>query len=242
MALLFLDVAMKTDLFLSCDYFWHIECSILTASAFRILESSTGYPLPPLAKAHLISHSSMSDPRWLTTPSLLSRSLRLFSYSSLCILVTSWCLLLLFCPYHFCPLSCPFLHEILLDASSFLEEISSLYHSIIFFSLLFSESLHSDGYLFLFLLFLSLLFFPQLLVVSSDKHFVFLHLLLLSVRKDLVTASSTMLWTCVHSSSTTLSTRSNLFHLFVTSTLYKHNGFDFGHNWMVQWFSQLSSI
>ena len=64
---------MKTDLFQSCGHCWvfqtcwHIECSTFTASSFRIWNSSTGIPSPPLAfftvmlsKAHLTSHSSMS--------------------------------------------------------------------------------------------------------------------------------------------------------------------------------------
>ena len=57
---------MKTDLFQSCGHCWvfqicwHIECSTLIASSFRIWNSSTGIPSPPLAlfivmlsKAHL---------------------------------------------------------------------------------------------------------------------------------------------------------------------------------------------
>ena len=43
---------------------WHIECGTFTASSFRIWNSSTGIPSPPLAlfivmlsKAHLTSHS-----------------------------------------------------------------------------------------------------------------------------------------------------------------------------------------
>ena len=51
---------------------WHIECSTLTASSFRIWNSSTGIPSPPLAllvvmlsKAHLTSHSRMSGSRWV---------------------------------------------------------------------------------------------------------------------------------------------------------------------------------
>ena len=59
---------------------WHTECSILIASSFRILNSSTGIPSPPLAlfivilpKAHLISYSRMSDCRWVITPLWLSR-------------------------------------------------------------------------------------------------------------------------------------------------------------------------
>ena len=46
---------MKTDLFQSCGHCWvfqicwHIECSTFTASTFRIWNSSTGIPSPPLA-------------------------------------------------------------------------------------------------------------------------------------------------------------------------------------------------
>ena len=47
----------------------------------------------------------------------------------------------------------------------------------------------------------------------------------------LVTASCTILRTSVHSSSGTLSTRSNPLYLFVTST-YNHKGFDLGHTWV----------
>ena len=35
-------------------------------------------------------------------------------------------------PYHFCPLSSPSLHEMFLGISDFLEEISSLSHSVVF--------------------------------------------------------------------------------------------------------------
>ena len=63
---------MKTDVFQSCGHCWvfqicwHIECSIFTASSFRIRNSSTGIPSHPLflfvvmlPKAHLTSHSRM---------------------------------------------------------------------------------------------------------------------------------------------------------------------------------------
>ena len=86
---------MKTDLFQSCgpcwvlQSCWHIECSIFTASSFRIWNSSTGIPSPLLAlfvvmlpKAHLTSHSRMSGSRWVITPSWLSGSWRSFLYSS----------------------------------------------------------------------------------------------------------------------------------------------------------------
>jgi len=86
---------MKTDLFQSCGHCWvfricwHTECSTFTASSFRIWNSSTGIPSPPLAlfvvmlsKAHLTSHSRMSGSRSVITPSWLSGSWRSFLYSS----------------------------------------------------------------------------------------------------------------------------------------------------------------
>ena len=60
---------METDLFQSCGHCWvfqicwHIECSIFTASSFRIWNKSPGIPSPTLdlfimmlSKAHLTSH------------------------------------------------------------------------------------------------------------------------------------------------------------------------------------------
>ena len=98
----FLWIGMKTDLFQSrghCWVFqicWHIECSTLTASSFRIWNSSTGIPSPPLAlfivmlsKDHLTSHSRMSGSRWVITPLWISGSWRSFLYCLLCILATS---------------------------------------------------------------------------------------------------------------------------------------------------------
>ena len=86
---------MKTYLFQSCGHWWvfqicwHIECSTFTASSFRIWNSSTGIPWPPLAlfivmlsKAHLTSHSRMSGSRWVITPLSLSGSWRSFLCSS----------------------------------------------------------------------------------------------------------------------------------------------------------------
>ena len=68
---------------------WHIDCSTLAASSFRIWNSSAGISLPLLLvfvvilpKAHLTSHSRLSVSRWVATPSWLSRSLRPFLYSS----------------------------------------------------------------------------------------------------------------------------------------------------------------
>ena len=77
LALPFFGIGMKTDFFQSCGHCWvflicwHIGYSTFTASSFRIWNSSTGIPSPPLAlftvilpKAHLISHYNMSGSRW----------------------------------------------------------------------------------------------------------------------------------------------------------------------------------
>ena len=74
---------------LSFQICWHIEWSIFTESSFRIWNSSTGIPSPPLAlfvvmlsKAHLTSHSKMSGSGWVITLLWLSGSWRSFLYSS----------------------------------------------------------------------------------------------------------------------------------------------------------------
>ena len=101
---------------------WRIECSTSTASSFRMWNSSTGIPSPPLAlfvvmlsKAHLTSHTRMSGSRSVITPLWLSGSWRSFLYSSS---VYSCHLFLissaLLGPYHFCPLSSPSVHEMFL--------------------------------------------------------------------------------------------------------------------------------
>ena len=94
LALLFFGIGMKTDLFQSCGHCWvfqicwHIEYNTLTTSSFRIWNSSTGTPSPPLVllvvmlpKAPLTSHPRMCGSRWVITPSWLSGSLRSFLYS-----------------------------------------------------------------------------------------------------------------------------------------------------------------
>ena len=146
LALPFFGIWMKADLFQSCGHCWvfqicwHIECSALTSLTFRILNSSPGIPSHPLAlfivmlpKAHLTSYSRISGSRWVTTPSWLSRSLRSFSYSSSMhschlFLISSATVKANYyahpCVYH--------AHPCILDISSFLEEISSPSHSIVF--------------------------------------------------------------------------------------------------------------
>ena len=90
--------------------------------------------------------------------------------------------------------------------------------SLSYLSLQFFETLHSNGYIFCFLLCFLLLFFSQLFVRPSQTTiFAFLHFFFLGM--VLITASSTMSQTSVHSSSGTLSIRSNPLNQFVTSTV-----------------------
>ena len=107
-AFFFFGIGMKTDLFQSCGHCWvfqmcwHIECNTFTVSSFRIWNSSTGIPSPPLAlflmtlsKAHLTLHSRMSGSRWVITPSWLSGSWRSFFVQFLCVFLPP--LLNIFC-------------------------------------------------------------------------------------------------------------------------------------------------
>ena len=150
---------MKTDLFQSCGHCWYfqicwdIECSTFTASSFRIWNSSTGIPSPPLAlfvvmlpKAHLTSYSRMSGSRWVITPSWLSGLWRSFLYSSS---VYSYHLFLISSAS---VRSIPFLSFIAhlcmkcsLGISNVLEEISSLSHSVVF--LYFFGLIAEEGFL-----------------------------------------------------------------------------------------------
>ena len=74
-----LGLEWKTDLSPSCgrcwvfQISWHVECSNLIASSFRIWNSSAGIASPPLAlfivilpNAHLTSHSRTSSSGWVT--------------------------------------------------------------------------------------------------------------------------------------------------------------------------------
>ena len=237
---------MKTDHFQSCGHCWvfqicwHIECSTFTASSLKIWNSLTGIPSPPLAlfvvmlpKAHLTSHSRMSGSRWVITPSWLSRSWRSFLYRSS---VYSCHLFLI---SYASVRSIPFL--------SFIEPIFAwnyplislifLKRSLVFRILLFpSISLHWSWrkaflsqlailwnsafkwvYLSFFPLPLASLLFLAICKASLDNHFAFLHFFFL--RMVLITASCTMSQTSIHTSSGTLSIRSNPLNLFVTSTV-----------------------
>ena len=194
---------MKIDLFQSCGHCWvfqicwHIECSTFTASSFRIWNSSTGIPSPPLAlftvmlsKAHLTSHSRMSGSRWVITPSWLTGSWRSFFVQFFCVflllLLNIFCffqvhtIFVLYCA-HLC-MKCS------LGISNFPDEISSLSYPIVFlyfFALITEEVfLISPCYSlefckWVYILFSSLLFasllFTAICNAFSDSHFAFLH-------------------------------------------------------------------
>jgi len=90
---------MKTDLFQFCGHCWvfhicwHIECSTLTASSFRILNSSARILSSALVlfvvmlpKAHLTSQSRMFTSRWMITSSWLLENYGLSCIVFLCVL------------------------------------------------------------------------------------------------------------------------------------------------------------
>ena len=98
----FFGTRMKTELFQSCGHCWvfqicwHIEYGTFTASSFKIWNSSTGIPSPPVAllvvmlpKAHLTSHSRMSGSRWVITHNCDYLDHEDLFCIVLCILVTS---------------------------------------------------------------------------------------------------------------------------------------------------------
>ena len=128
-----------------------------------------------------------------------------------------------------------------LDISTFLDEISSLSHPIIFLyffalftqkglsylPLLFSGILHSVGSIFPFLLFLLLLFSSQLFLrplQATILPFFFLGIVL-------ITASYTMSQTSIHKPSGTL--WDLILYIYLSLPLYNHKEFDLGHTWTV---------
>ena len=205
---------MKTDLFQSCGHCWvvqicwHINCNTLTASSFRIWNSSTGIPSPPLAlfivtlpKDPLTSHYRMSGSKWVITPSWLSGSWKSFLYSS-----SVYCCHLFLISYASVR-SIPFLSFIVPIFAWYVPLVSLIFlkRSLVFPILLFScISLHwslrkalsllailwNSAFKWVYLSFspfpLASLLFSAICKASSDNHFAFLHFFFL------VTASCTM--------------------------------------------------
>ena len=135
----------------------------------------------------------------------------------------------------------------------FFEEISSLSYSIVF--LYFFALVTEEGFLIYPCYSLKLciqmgisFLFSFAFCVSSFLSYLegFLRLsfclfAFLFLGMVLITTSCPMSQTSIHSSSGTLSIRSNPLSLF-SLPLYSHKGFDLGHTWMVKWFSLCSSI
>ena len=130
-----------------------LSSSAFTASSFRIWNSSTGIPSPPLAlfvvmppKAHLTSHSRMSGSRWVITPLWLSGSWRSFFVQFFCVLLPP---LDIFCFCYVHTASVLYWTHLCMKCSlgiaNFLEEISSLSHPIIF--LYFFALITEEGFL-----------------------------------------------------------------------------------------------
>ena len=238
---------------LSFPICWCIECSTFTASSFRIWNSSTGIPSPPLAlfivmlpKAHLTLPSRMSGSRWVITPSWLSGSWRSFLCSSS---VYSYHLFLIsFASVR----SIPFLSFIvpIFAWKVPLVSLISLKRSLVFPIQLFScislhwslrntflsilailWTLHSNGYIFPFLLCLSLLFFSQLFVRPPQT----------TILPFCISFSSRWSWSlppiqCHEPLSIVLQALclSNLIPwIYLSLPLYNHKELDLNHTWMV---------
>ena len=174
----------------------------------------------------------MSGSRWVITPSWLSGSWTSFLYSS----SVYSCHLFLISSASV--RSIPFLSFILSIYAWNIPLVSLIFlkRSPVFPILLFSSiSLHcslrkaflsllailwNSAFKWVYLFFSPLPFtflFSAICKASSDNHFAFLHFFFLGM--VLIPVSSTMSWTSVHSSSGTLSVRSNPLNLFVTSTV-----------------------
>ena len=240
---------------------WHIDCSTFTASSFRIWNSSTGIPSPPLAlfivmlsKARLTSPSRMSGSRSVITPLWLSGSWRSFLYSSS---VYSCHLVLISCAS---VRSIQFLSfiELIFAWNVPLVSLIFLKRSLVFPSLLFSSiSLHwslrkaflslltipwNSAFRCLYLSFSPLLFasllFTAIFKASSDSHFAFLHFFSMGI--VLIPVSCTMSQTSFHNSSGTLSDL--VPKIYFSLPLYNHKGFDLCHTWMVLVFSTFFNL
>jgi len=172
----------------------------------------------------------MSVSRWVITPLWLSALWRSFLYSS----VHSCHLLISSASISSLPFLCfiepIFAWNVRLVSLIFLKR--SLVCPILLFSsislhwsmrkafLSFLAILWNSAFKWVYLYFSPLpfasLLFPALCKVSSDNHFAFL--LFFFLRMILITASCTISWTSVHSSSNTL-VRSSPLNLFLTSTV-----------------------
>ena len=224
---------------------WHIECCTFTASSSRNWNSSAAIPSPPLAlfmvmlpKAHLTSHSRISG-SYLEINYLLIKHCNYLGHEDLFLYSSSMYSCHLFLISSASVRSIPFLSFIV---PIFAWNIPLVYlifltRSLVFPILLFSSiSLHwllrmpflsllailwNSVFRWIYLSFRPLpftsLLFSAIGKASSDNHFVFLHFFFLG--RFLIISSCMMLQTSNHSSSGTLSIRSNPLNLFVNYTV-----------------------
>ena len=186
-----------------------------------------------LPKAHLTSHSRMLGSRWVITPSWLSGSWRPFLYSSS---VYSCHLFLI---SYVSVRSIPFLSFIVLIFAWNVPLVSLIFlkRSLVFPILLFSfisshcslrkaflsllVILWNSSFRWVYLSFSPLpfasLLFTAICKASSDNHFAML--LFFRLGMVWITASYTVLWTSIHSSSDTVFIRFGPLNLFVTCTV-----------------------
>ena len=186
-----------------------------------------------LPKDHLTSHSRMSGSRWVITPLWLSGSWRSFLYS----FSVYFCHLFLISSASVRSIAFLSFIEPIFEWNVSLVSLIFLKRYLVFPILLFcSISLHwllrkaflsllpilwnsafSWGYLpFSPFLFTSLLF-TEVCKAYSGSHFAVLHFF--SMGMVLIPVSCTMSWSCIHSSSGSLSIRSSALNLFLTSTV-----------------------
>ena len=140
-----------------------------------------------------------------------------------------------------------------LGISNILEEISSFpfccfslflctdhWGRLYSLSLLFSGTLHSNGYIFPFLLCFLILFFSQLFIKPPQTA-----ILPFCISFCLGWSWSLLPVQCDEPLSIVLQAfclSDLILRIYLLLPLYNHKGFDLGHTWMVWWFSLLPSI
>ena len=149
---------MKTDLFQSCGHCWvfqicwHIECSTLTASSFRIWNTSTGILSLPLALfvVMLLRPTGLHIPECLAQVSdhtiVIIWVVKTFFVQFFCVFLPPPLSIFCFCLVHAISVlyRAHLCMKCSLGISNFLEELSSLSHSIVslyFFALITEEGL-----------------------------------------------------------------------------------------------------
>ena len=232
---------------LSFQICWHIECSSFTSSSFMIWSRSTGIASPLLALFEwwFLSPTWLHIPGCLaladhTIVVIWVRKIFFGQFS--CVFLPP--LLNIFCSVRSIPFL-PFIVPIFAWNVPLISLISlkgSLVFPILLFSsifcidhwgrlsylsLLFFRTLHSNGHMFPFLLCFYLLFFSQLFVKPPQTTILPFFISfswewswsLTPVQYHESPSIVFWMWTSVHSSSGTLSIRSNSLNLFVTSTI-----------------------